>query len=325
MKHREYLVPYGKGSLKRPRRKKRKIGRLLLYHITNWTLAVVSSLLLTAALIMYLCGILFVEPIPQNGATFLYLSVGQANCSVITTDVGNVMIDTGSTASEADVIAYLSYYGVDCIDLLLLTHADEDHSGGLSALLRSVPITRIALTEGTRNALYEMRVGKELKEAVENGETEVEFVAAGTEFRIGDMEISVLTPHRDSAEYLLGDNASSLVLYVKYGETEAVFPGDADELAEKRAVAAMKARYPNAACDILLAGHHGSASSSSAEFLSYLSPKYAVISCERDNSYGHPSHEVLRRFASVGAEVCRIDLDGTVIFHSDGKTITRLR
>lgn len=293
--------------------------------IRNVVLLIVLAVAIALALTLLAKGTLFLDVLPEDGATFLYFPVGQANCAVIRSAEGNVMIDTGAIASEEDLLSLLSYYEIDTVDLLILTHADEDHTGGLTVLLREISVKRIMMTAGAYETLMATRTGRQLERALESGETAVETAETGTETAVGEIFILVLAPPHESEEIGQGDNASSLITYIRYGDTEAIFPGDADFLGEERAVSVLEARFPDADCDLLSVGHHGSKTSSSDVFLSYLSPKYAIISCGLDNSYGHPSVDVLDRLSAVGATVCRTDLEGTVIFHTDGTVLTRLR
>ena len=112
-------------------------------------------------------------------------------------------------------------------------------------------------------------------------------------------------------------NDTSIMLRIDYGETSFIFTGDAGKMTEYIAI---DNSIPIHA-DVLKVGHHGSSSSSSAEFLAGVSPKYAVISCGRKNAYGHPSQEVLDKLKYFETIVYRTDLQGTIICNSDGSNI----
>ena len=115
----------------------------------------------------------------------------------------------------------------------------------------------------------------------------------------------------------LGDdsNNSSVVIKLTYGENKFLFTGDAEKSEEDDI-------WTNIKCNVLKVGHHGSATSSSANFLKKVDPKYAVISCGMGNKYGHPSDEILERLNSRNIEVFRTDLQGTIVFTSDGTIIS---
>ena len=110
----------------------------------------------------------------------------------------------------------------------------------------------------------------------------------------------------------------SLVLRLTYGSTSFLFTGDA---AREEEADILETGY-DVSATVLKAGHHGSAGSTTYPFLRAVAPSYAVISCETDNSYGHPHHETLSRFRDADVTVYRTDLQGTVLCHSDGKNLS---
>ena len=139
---------------------------------------------------------------------------------------------------------------------------------------------------------------------------------SGESFDFGGLHIRVLNPQpgweaRDPAQ-----DDESLVLHMQYGATSALFVGDSHRRIEKFLI------EENARADLLKIGHHGSFTSSSPEFLDAVSPRFAVVSVGRYNSFGHPRPEVMRRFADAHVETFRTDLAGAVAFYLDGKTVT---
>ena len=105
---------------------------------------------------------------------------------------------------------------------------------------------------------------------------------------------------------------------IQYGDTAFLLTGDAEAQSEEE----MLASGANLKADVLKVGHHGSSSSTTQAFLKAVTPKYAVISVGAGNDYGHPHKETLAKLKNAGVQVYRTDLDGTVAFTSDGKTIT---
>lgn len=294
---------------------KSKIKRSL-----KWILlaALVIAVLITGV-ILYLRGNLFVELLPKDKTSFLFLDVGQASCTVITSPDGNAMIDTGSGESAERMLAALSYYGIKRIDLLILTHADEDHTGGLRRLSEEIPIGCLWMSMVTEREL------KPLYGDLFGDVVPVESVAGGDRTMMGDLLFEILSPSLRNLSKEDGTNESSLIIHVADGEINAIFPGDADMDGELEAVYALDYLYSNFRCELLLVGHHGSKYSSGERFLFGISPQYAVISCRLYNIYGHPHPLVLKRLEQFGATVARTDLEGTIIFVSDGESLTRLR
>ena len=129
------------------------------------------------------------------------------------------------------------------------------------------------------------------------------------------MKLDVLFADEDA----VSENDMSAVVKVEFGSVSAIYTGDAGEKTE----GLILGRYERdeLECDILKVGHHGSQTSSSREWLEALSPGFAVISCAAANDYGHPHAAVLRRLADLGAEVHRTDIEGTVVFVSDGESV----
>lgn len=129
------------------------------------------------------------------------------------------------------------------------------------------------------------------------------------------LKISFVAPCRSGYEDL---NNWSAVLKVRYGSTSFLLTGDTQAESEQE----MLASGADLKADVLKVGNHGSHSSTTLTFLKAVSPKYAVISVRAGNDYGHPHHETLAELAGAGVKVYRTDRDGTVIFVSDGKTLT---
>ena len=286
-----------------------------------WRILVVVTVLalLITGVILFLEDRLFTEVLPKDKTSFLFLDVGQASCTVIRSPEGNVMIDTGSGESAERMLAALSYYGIQRIDLLLLTHADEDHTGGLRRLFEEIPIDRACMSTATARTL-EPLYGDLLGDAIP-----VDTVVGGDRFTVGGIVVDILSPSEGALEEEDESNESSLVIHVMDGEVDAIFPGDADMDGEEAALTVLEHRYNRFTCELLLVGHHGSKYSSGERFLFGISLQYAVISCRLYNTYGHPDPAVLERLAFFGAVICRTDLEGTIVFTSDRKTVTRLR
>ena len=193
------------------------------------------------------------------------------------------------------------------LDLVILTHPDADHMVGLLALsdryrVEQVLETQLAQDDAAWNYAQ--------------GTTQSERITAkqGMTLRAGDVILTVLSPAVGGDELNPGDNATSLVLRLDYGNTSALLTGDAPQAVE----AEMLMTGQPVDVDILKVGHHGSNGSSSEAFIAAVSPEYAVIQVGAGNSYGHPSQGVLDRLQNV--EVLRTDLNGRVEAISDGIT-----
>jgi competence protein ComEC len=156
-------------------------------------------------------------------------------------------------------------------------------------------------------------------DAAENAGLETYIADAGDKFTVGALQLSILSPRVEDIPKL-ESNDSSLVILATYGERSFLFTGDAENEGEELL---LKYSGNNLRCDVFSAGHHGSKTSNSLELLQAARPEFVVISCGKDNKYGHPDPEALESFAAVGATVYRTDELGTVIFVTDGVELTK--
>ena len=249
-------------------------------------------------------------PVP-DGSQFSvhFIDEGQADSALVQCDGEYMLIDGGNVADSSLVVSYLRSAGVDELEYVVCTHAHEDHVGGLSGPLNAFPVETVyaPVTE------YESRAFTNFSNYAQpyGG---IQIPQAGDSFMLGAAKVEVLGPLKEYEE----TNDTSIVLKVTYGSTSFLFTGDMEEAAEHDL---MDARTDLSAT-VLKAGHHGSITSSSYVFLREVMPKYVVISVGEDNSYGHPSEEVLSRYRDVKAEVYRTDMQGNILAVSDGETVT---
>ena len=226
-----------------------------------------------------------------------YVDVGQGDSAVLELpDKKTVVIDTGRTGRE--VAAYLRYLGKRDIDALVLTHNHPDHTGGMEYLIKKF---RVAELWDNGRIIYpvEMPLSK-IHRTLERGDM-VE--AAG-------YRITVLHPYREfytlSGDSYSEENSASLVLKVEGKKKSFLFAGDVEEEAEED-MAHLDGWLPS---DVIKIPHHGSRTSAQDDFLRGVAPSIAVISVGRDNSFGHPSREVIEKLE--GKRIFRTDKDGAV-------------
>ncbi|WHH57432.1 ComEC/Rec2 family competence protein [Petroclostridium sp. X23] len=242
-----------------------------------------------------------------------FIDVGQAD-SILINLPGKVtmLIDAGNNGDKDTVIDYIKSQGIKQIDFLVGTHPHEDHIGGLDAVIKSVDIGKVYMPKVTHTS----KTFKDVLLAIK--EKDLKVSSPKPEEVIFDedgLEIQFLAPVSTKYEEL---NNYSIVAKITYGETSFLLTGDAEELSEKE----MLKKSPSLlTADVLKAGHHGSSSSTSPEFLKTVNPTYAVISVEEGNSYGHPHKEVIERLDKSGIKYYRTDKNGTIVMASDGKNI----
>lgn len=252
------------------------------------------------------------EP-PENApAEVIFLDVGQGDCALIRTEEGDILIDAGTEASQSALCMRLESLGVKELALAIFTHGDEDHMGGADAVASMLSPREIWLG----GELPDNETAARFSSAVDPSQTALVQVTSGTVRQIGDLTVSVFYPFDADA---VSENDTSVVVKIGFGDVEMLFMGDVGTDGE----AAMLAHFgkDQLDCDLLKVGHHGSNTSTGEDFLSAVSPQYAVISCGAGNSYGHPTGAVLQRLERAGVTVLRTDLLGEIGFLTDGKTL----
>lgn len=252
----------------------------------------------TLALLAFL---LLATPVLAD-ATLAVIDVGQGDAIWLHDDYGHdVLIDAGSAdASEAVLDALV---GIPDLDVVVWTHAHEDHIGGMADVFARYPIGQI-LWNGLD---YNSATFNDLMDLVGGYDIPQRTVRAGDTFGWGDCVAEVVHPDR---AYSTANNGSVVIRLTCY-DTSVLLTGDAEWDAE---LAMLNGGQPIRA-DILKVGHHGSVSSSSSLFLDAVDPSVAIISVGAENDYGHPSQVVLDRLADRGIATYRTDLDGPVTIH----------
>ena len=251
-------------------------------------------------------------------ATLAVLDVGQAlSVALVTHDGYSMVYDFGLTIADANetIIPFLDEHDVDELDMAIVSHPHQDHIGGLPTLLESVPVgLYIDPALETTNQTYLRSL-----EMVEDLEIETSLARQGDTYSLGaDVEMGTLWPVDDlllNADGTLRLNDNSTVIRVDIGDVSILLTGDAEQDAEEILVDTMAGDLD---VDILLAGHHGSNTSSHNPFLDATSPSIAIISAGADNQYGHPHSEVMHRLRQHEIDIYRTDVDGTVIIQTDG-------
>ncbi|MBI4280892.1 MBL fold metallo-hydrolase [Candidatus Uhrbacteria bacterium] len=248
------------------------------------------------------------------GLTVIVFDVGQGDAIFAQAPDGQQMlIDGGPDDAVLAKLGRLMPPGDREIDALVLTHPHADHVAGLVSVLRRYRVEKV-LMAGVRHPTADYRIF--LDEIARQGMV-VEIIEKAENFEWGGARLAVLYPQKSFKDQIFQDvNASSVVLKLSQGEQDILLTGDLEAEGEQELVAA----GADLEAEVLKAGHHGSKTSTSEEFLKAVDPEYAVISVG-ENSYGHPHFSVLHRLRNFGAQIFRTDEAGDVIIWTDGERL----
>ncbi len=249
--------------------------------------------------------------VPMDGLYVHYIDVGQGDSELICCGGQYMLIDAGTPSAGDTVVEYIQDLGIKTLDYVVCTHGHDDHCGGLDAVVESFGVDTIFTSPYAGDAASYLR----FVETVESAQLTLETPDLGAKYRLGDAQFEFIGPLADHKNV----NDDSLVMRLTYGDTSFLFTGDMTEKAEKELIEDGE----NVKCDVLKVGHHGSSGSSCYQFLYEAEPKIAVISCGKDNDYGHPHDEALSRLKDAGVTVYRTDELGSVIIFSNGMTAER--
>ena len=241
--------------------------------------------------------------------TVTWLDVGQGDAAVIQCGGQSMLIDGGKPEKSSYIYAWLQQHGLSYLDVIVATHVDADHIGGLSGALNyaSVGTAYCPVTTGTTETFQSF-----VKYLAQRGK-QITVPTAGETFALGGAQVQILGPLHRAED----SNDNSIVLKVSFGATSFLFTGDAERAEEQDLLNA----GVNLQSTVLKVGHHGSDTSTSYPFLRAVAPQYAVISVGAGNSYGHPTEAVLSRLRDAGVTTFRTDMQGEITAVSDGQTI----
>ena len=235
------------------------------------------------------------------------IDVGQGDSIFIQTPENKrILMDAGDEDAEHTVYSYLKRRGVKKIDVLIATHPDTDHIGSMDYIIDEFKISHFYMPEAKTDseAFYN------LLDSCRDKNLKIEYLIKGDILKIdSSTSMEILSPSTITDK----NNLNSIVSLLNYSGYEFLFTGDAEKENESEMLSSCN--LPD--IEFLKAGHHGSSSSSTDEFIAKLKPDAVAISCGYNNDYGHPHRSVLDTFRENGSVVYRTDKNGTLVFYCD--------
>ena len=266
---------------------------IIIYYLILFTKNNYKYFIIILITIFYLLNIYILNP------RVFFIDVGQGDSSLVRYKNKNILIDTGGNIYRnlsKDNIIFFKSIGVKKIDYLIITHGDYDHMGEAINLVNNFKVEKVIFNCGAYNDLE-----KELIKVLDK--KHIKYYSCLKELNVDKNKLYFL-----QTKVYDNENDNSNVIYTELKGYKFMFMGDASIKIEKEILN----KYNLPKIDVLKAGHHGSKTSSSKEFVDEINPKYSVISVGKNNRYGHPNKEALENLEN--SKIYRTDQDGSIMF-----------
>ncbi len=243
-----------------------------------------------------------------------FIDVGQGDCIFIKIGDNTMLIDSGEKNNDEKIIKYLRNNGVDRVDYIIATHPHSDHIGAMETIIESFEIKNVIMPRLSEQNMPTTKGYENFLIAVKNSGANVIAATPFNEYEFGDANFAILSPSNQSKNL----NNMSVVIKLSFGDTSFLFTGDAESQVEQELISSGYDIRSN----VLKMGHHGSNTSNTERFLQAVNPSFSVISCGKDNSYGHPHEEVVELLNKYDINYKRTDKNGIIVVGSDGSNLT---
>lgn len=239
------------------------------------------------------------------------IDVGQGDCILIQTPAEkNILVDGGDENTYKIIKTYLKLNKIKNLDIVIASHLDKDHIGSLDEIITDFNVNKVY----TPNQKNDSSHYYNLIQSCKNKNIKINYLSKNDNIKISNNTIiNVLSPSYISNN----NNQNSIVFNLKYKDMDFLFTGDCEEENEIE----ITNSYKLDDIDFLKVAHHGSSSSSTDNFIKNITPSIAAISCGYKNQYGHPHKSTLDTLKKYGAKVIRTDINGNLVFYSDGYKI----
>lgn len=264
---------------------------------------------------------------PNGKMEITFLDVGQGDCIFIANDNGSYyLVDGGSSSvkgvGEYRILPFLKFRGVSSLEAVFITHPDEDHCNGIKELIQSgqeqgISIKHLVLPDIAQESKKQAYM--ELEQMAVMADIPVLYISRGQEITDDKLKLTCLNPVKEEAA--AEANEYSIVLEITYGNFRTMLTGDVEGSGEQKLIRYLEKEKVKGRLTVLKAAHHGSAYSTPDEFLDTQLPVYTIISCGRDNSYGHPHEELIKRLQKHDTDIFITCETGAVTFTTDGQKL----
>ena len=224
----------------------------------------------------------------------LFMYVGQADSTLIKYKNKTMLIDAGNNEDGKNIVKFLKDKRISKLDYIVGTHYDEDHIGGLDDIIENFDIGKFYLSNGGELGPNYYN----LEKAAKKKNLAITIPKVGDKIDFSDVDMEVMSASKFDGK---NDNNASIVIQAKYGSRKYLFMGDLEKQEEAK-------RKWNEV-DVLKAGHHGSNTSSTQEFLNQVKPKYVFVSAGKNNKYRLPNVKAMERIEKTGAKIFRTDVN----------------
>ena len=236
--------------------------------------------------------------------------VGQADSILIRDGNYNMLIDAGNNSDGEKLVKYYKELGITSFKYVFASHPHEDHIGGMDDIINNFDIENFYMPD----KLSTTKTFEDMLDALERKNLKYIVPKVNDKLSLNNSNIDVIYVGSDESDI----NDSSIVLKLNYFSNSFLFTGDLGSNKEKEILNS----GANIKADVLKVGHHGSSYSTASLFLDKVNPSFAAISVGKNNIYKHPASSTLEKLNKMGIKVYRTDLDGTILFESNGKDIS---
>ena len=255
------------------------------------------------------------EAVSDEEVRVHFIDVGQGSATLVSYGENGILIDTSEDEYSERLINYIDAYGVKTLDYVVASHPHSDHIGGMADIINKYPIGTFIMPELSEKNTPTTRVYEKMLTALVENDVNVKLSETGEIYNVKEgRSFQTIGPCEQVSDL------NDMSVMVKLNINGSTFMVLAD--AEKQELSSVYEVYPNLdyKSDVLAMGHHGSSTSIQDDFLAAVDAETAVISCGKDNKYGHPHQEALQYIKDENMVLYRTDIDGDIVFlcNADG-------